>query len=89
MIVEAPDFIRNGTHFIGERIVGWRRLTEPGPNCTEPCFAPGSSPHSHGIVTGVLLVTECGVYEFDVTGIGVRASCLHPTDFTYPQKEAS
>jgi len=85
MIFHAPDFIRNQTHFDGERIVGWRRITTPGPNCSVPCLAPGSSPHSHAICTGVQLVTENGLYEFDEAGIGLRATSLHPTDYIYPE----
>jgi hypothetical protein len=84
----APDFIRNETHFDGERIIGWRIITETpdGPPCDKGCLAPGSSPHRHSIDAGFLLVTESGIYEFDNEGYGVRASSLHPTDYQYPER---
>lgn len=81
----APDFIRNQTHFDGERIIGWRIIVKQDPHVD--MTKPAGSPESRRTYdAGYLLVTESGIYEFDINEMGTRASSLHPTDYEYPER---
>lgn len=52
--------------------VGFRAVSESGPNCTAGCLAPGSSPHSHSIITAWELI--------GTTGAVFVATAEHPSD---------
>jgi hypothetical protein len=58
--------------------VGFRALTESGPDCQGGCLAPGSSPHSHSIVTAWELIGTTGILTVDPQGNCVRDSTVHP-----------
>jgi hypothetical protein len=72
---QRPDWLSDA--FDGEPVHGWWAATEQGPICHDGCFAPGSSPHSHGTIVGYWVITDRSRLYFSPDGICQRAGVLH------------
>ena len=74
-ITERPDWLDE--QFDGEQIHGWWADTKQGPACNKQCFAPGSSPHSHGTIVGYWVITNKSRLWFTPAGLCMTAGVLH------------